>query len=269
MIIRDLTQDYLETILGEKNPAAYERSLPALFDHYLRFFGHPDRAWAVLDAGQIASRRTLLTGRLAALEERLTAIGLDVTDMEVVLMVGQGTSNGHAFRYKDRFVAWAAVEWYETELSADVFLCHEIVHALQYEARPAFFFQSKEEWQETSRQLITEGLATYVTREALGVDDLGALWADFLDQEEAVGWLARCRANDARLRQMAREAFDRSRSHPGLFEARDPGDIFNYRAGYYLGLRLIDEIADTLGLSIPDIVKLDRPRFETLIRDRL
>ncbi len=59
----------------------------------------------------------------------------------------------------------------------------------------------------------------------------------------------------------------------GLFYANDPTDIANYRAGYYVGLKLVGAIAKDMKISDKVLLKIPRREFETMskrwLRERL
>ena len=45
----------------------------------------------------------------------------------------------------------------------------------------------------------------------------------------------------------------------------DPEDVLKFRAGYYAGLRLVEEIAEGKGLSVKELLKIPRGEFEKAI----
>jgi hypothetical protein len=47
-----------------------------------------------------------------------------------------------------------------------------------------------------------------------------------------------------------------------LFYASNPDNIYQLRAGYYAGLRLIDEYVKSRSLSAKELLALTRDRFE-------
>lgn len=106
----------------------------------------------------------------------LTAKGLDTRYITALLVHGNGAANGHAYLHKVNTYAWFAVECYQSQLETEVFVMHELVHAIHYKVSPGVYFTTADEKAQLSRQLIAEGVATYITCEVLGISDAEALW---------------------------------------------------------------------------------------------
>ena len=119
------------------------------------------------------------------------------------------------------------------------------------------------------RQLITEGLATYITAEVLGISDIEALWANYLSPEKSAQWLAECSDRVEELREYCRKQFEESDHSCEMFMANDPDDILRFRAGYYLGLELVREVAAQENLDLSALLKMERTEFERLVLRRL
>lgn len=267
--IIDLTSRYIELMVKQDRPDEYRKLYPALFEHYLTYWGDREYPFARLDPDDVAHRTARLRRRLAALQELFTGFGAPLNDLPIVLFVGQGSTNGHAFLENGNPVVWLPVETYGTDLSVDVFATHEIFHAVHYERSPEFYFHDHEERHRVSRLLITEGLVTYLSQKLLGIDDLTALWADLIGNRKAAQWLAACRRKDNEIRRMLTEHFDRSEPDWGPFVSRDEADIFNYRCGYYTGLRITQEIAALRAGDPAGLLSVDRRSFERLFREHL
>jgi len=186
-----------------------------------------------------------------------------------MLFVGVDTSNGHAYRQGDRFRVWLPIESYRTEKLIDVFITHEMLHALHYEASPTFYFADTREKDNLGRQLMTEGIATCLTQRLLGTDDLTALWADFLPRDRGQEWLRECEARSPELVGLLRRNFDLSSDAISMFHAADPLDIRRYRAGYYVGLRLIEELMTEKRLTAGQLLQLERSALSRDIKTRM
>lgn len=268
MIITDLTEAYRIHCLGANDPRRYEAERPELFAHYHAHWGVPDRPYVSITTAELIEWRGLILDRLPELERRFAESGLDVSPLELILMVGQGTSNGHGMLTPNGAAVWLAVEAYTSRGLADVFVAHEIAHALHYLCTPAFYFHSRAEKKAPVRQLITEGLATYVTRRVLDCDWGTALWADYLEPEAMQQWLHDCQE---RLPELAADLI---RVHDDgeqteMFYANDPTDVLKFRAGYYLGLTVIESLITEAGVDMPRLLAWPREDFEHRAKELL
>lgn len=265
MKILDLCQAYADCILGGNDLSAYENSYPALFDHYFHYWAKRDAVAASLSREEALRRRDMVAAGLGRLEIRFAQAGFDLADLTVVLFVGRNTSNGHAFKDQNRFIVWLPVETYTTPLLVDVFVTHEIIHALHYAAEPRFYFENRKERHSVSRQLITEGVATWLTAAILEVDAATALWADHLDPMRRGDWMRQCQNRRA---ELARFVIDNYYSDdPGieLFVIADTDDIFRFRAGYFIGYEVIRAVANQLESTPHALLSQPRPEFEDAV----
>lgn len=269
MRILDLCDQWIKHVVGAGDRVSYESTYPALFEHYYRFWAvrREDVTWPTQQ--QVIARRSLVCDRLRRIEDRFAALGHNLTNLEVVLFVGQGSTNGHAFCDHGVFVVWIPVEAYATSFSADVFLAHEIVHALHYTATPAWYFDNVRERHLVARVLITEGVATYLSQKLMGISEEEALWADFLSGDDRLRWMDQCQHRMAELCVELNRNFDASIPDSGLFCLRDLGDVSQSRGGYLVGSRMIRTIAERGGSSKQDLLQLDRPSMERAIRGLL
>ena len=199
---------------------------------------------------------------------RFAKKGFDTSKFSFVLFVGKNCSNGHAFRDENQWVVWIPVELYSTNLLVDVFVTHEIAHALHYEKSPDFYFTSRTEQRSFSRLLLAEATATYLTSRVLGCTDDVALWGDYRSARQLLQWRADCTRNVTLLKETAVRRF-RSHAPTELFQANDPEDVFKFRAGYLLGLELIKEISRSEVLTANKIIGLPREQLERLALEYL
>ncbi|MDD4051387.1 MAG: DUF2268 domain-containing putative Zn-dependent protease [candidate division Zixibacteria bacterium] len=269
MKIIDLSDDYVECILGRQDLSAYENSCPALFNHYFKYWAKRAFFRASLNREEVLYKRDLVTAGLDRIEIRFAQAGFDIADLTVVLFVGTHTSNGHAFKDHDEFIVWLPVETYTTPLLVDVFVAHEIIHALHYAAEQRFYFEDAVEKQSVCRQLITEGVATYLTAVVLGVDEATALWADHLDQPRLADWMQQCQDRRADLARFLVEHYHSSDPEIGIFVVDDPDNIFHFRAGYYIGLEVVKSILDEHNLTPPRLLSLPRSTFGDAVLRKL
>jgi hypothetical protein len=271
MRICDLIETYINAILIRNDASLYEQARPELFEHYHTFWSKKRPYRRDWDAATLRGQRELVHARLIRLDACFAALSLEVAELEIVLFVGHGTTNGHAFRENGRFVVWIPIETYTDPLYTDVFLTHEIAHALHYERTPAFYFETVEEKDRISRMLITEALATYLTRAVLGQSEGDSLWGGYLPQEKLVRWMDECERRCPEICAFLARNFDCSLSEHGLFCLYDTEaiDVFCSRGGYFAGLRVIQTIARGRGLTVADLLLLDRQVFEGLVREQL
>ena len=120
-----------------------------------------------------------------------------------------------------------------------------------------------------SRQLITEGVATYLTMKILDVGEGDALWADYLSPEDKEIWLNQCFLEREALNRLTLDNFYGNDSRVEYFYARHPDDIYRFRAGYYIGLKLIEELAADADIALSEILGMRRATMEKLVYEIL
>jgi len=273
MQIVDLTDNYSSSYIKANNREEYERSFPELFDHYYRFWTKSELAMARVGADDIQTRKRWINRLLQQLDKILAKHAIDCDDITYVYFIGVGTTNGHAFRYDDRFHVWLPLETYTSEALVKTFVTHELVHALHYYYSASFYFSNGAEKIQLSRQLITEGVATYLTKTLLGISALESLWADYLSENDARKWEQTCQKEEVNLLRLIFKDYYSSDHESGIFYASRPDDIYHFRSGYYIGLRLVEYYAQMENLTAFQLLKLPRNKFEgdilNLIRSRL
>lgn len=268
MEIVDLTDYYIKHVVKNNDLAAYEKSYPALFRHYFRYWGRRKSFRRTLSESEVVERASWMKNRLKKIESKFQLAGFDLSSLRVALFVGQCTSNGHACK-DGNWVVWLPLETYDTPLKADVFITHEIAHALHYDRTPDFYFSNVTEKRSLSRQLITEGLATYLTIHILGCSKLKALWADYLPQKQTQFWFAECKRRELELYRVIVRRYHETNTTTQLFVAYDATDVFKFRAGYYAGLKLIEGLVREESLTHGELLELPRAKFEKLVYRQL
>ena len=262
MHIIDLTEEYRKKFIEGKDRRQYENSLPELFEHYYQFWAKSDSDIVILGNEEIEKRRKLINHHIKKLDEILNKREIAVENIECALFIGAGTTNGHALRSKDKFLVWLPLETYTSEKLVQVFVTHEIIHALHYQNSPGFYFSSNEEQLQISRQLITEGVATYLTAKLLDLSEIEALWADYLDDTKLLHWWQRCQEEEQGLFRLIRDHYYDSKHSLNIFYAANPDDIYQFRSGYYAGLKLIGDYAGLKGLSPKALLGLPREKLK-------
>lgn len=269
MKIIDITSHYIKHIPNEKNPAAYEKSYPALFDHYFRFWAKRKNPYTMISSDDTRLKLKLIKDCLRDVKSKFNSSGFELDSFSIVLFVGQSTSNGHAFMDGDKYVIWIPIETYNSSLYTRVFLAHEIAHAIHYTKAPDFYFKDEKDKDQVSRQLITEGIATYLTSYILDVSEREALWADYLTKDQADLWMTECSRREPELKKYTFINLTVSEPGPGIFHVADPGDIFKYRAGYYIGLQAVKYMVLTSRFSLENLLSMPRDTMQKLLIEYL
>jgi len=260
----DLTSEYPH-YATRKSEKDYFESYPALFQHYYRYWAVPGDLVRLTEHA-VKEKAGLIKSRLPSLEQKFTRKGFTDT-VRVVLFVGADTTNGHAFWDGNRqdFVTWLPVEAYATPLQVDVFVTHEIIHALHYTRSPDFYFRNERAKYLVGRQVITEGIATWGTKFITGQDDVRALWADYVSPSFAEQWYKQCRAESQVMAQRILDQWNESREENEWFSMWDKEDVTRYRGGYYVGLRVIEKACGEQALDLHSLLALGKQEAETLV----
>jgi hypothetical protein len=269
MVVRDLTTEYINCVMHQQDRISYEQSYPALFEHYYRYWCPRERVTPPLAETEIKTRTGRVLAAIGLAENHLQKVPLNTRTLRIVLFVGAHTSNGHAFHDGHDFVVWLPVETYTSDILARVFVSHEIFHALHYRSTPEFYFFDEETKNHLGRQVITEGLATFLTSAILSVSDAQALWGDYLSQEDLEWWFDECRKDVTDLSTYCRLHFDACDPKCNLFRIADGCDVRKCRGGYYLGLIVIRKVATKFGLNARALLEMKRHKFEQLVIDEL
>src|SRR5574340_1426719 len=143
MHVRTLIEDFITLCIHGANRNAYERLYPALFDHYYRYWCPRERRLADVGESELRVRSKRVKQAIGSAEAIMRTGRIDLSTMRVVLFVGGNTSNGHAFFDGDQVVVWLPGEAYTSDLLARIFVIHEIIHGLHYEASPGYYFHNE------------------------------------------------------------------------------------------------------------------------------
>lgn len=270
MRIVDLTEEFIEHVLHNHDPEGYEAVFPDLFAHYFAFWTRRQTYSPELTEQYVRQQAALIKESLLSFADRFAESGVALDDLEVVLFVGCMGSSGHAFKKDNSFVVWIPIERYPSKLTVEVFVPHEIAHALHYQNTPVFYFNTAEEKHRVSRQIITEGVATFVSMAVMNFDAKTALWADYLSKEQVDLWFQECLRQEELMNRYVLDNFHEQ--NVDLFTLRegdDVGNVLHFRGGYYVGLRLVERIVQARRLATSDIFSLSREEFEYIALERL
>ncbi len=261
--LSDITPQYLQYRIHQRSQE-YFAVYPELFRHYYQYWAKPDDL-ALLTADAVHEKVALLKSRLSMLQRAFTQKTFSDT-VRIVLFVGANTTNGHTFWDDSRqaFVVWLPIEAYSTPLQVDVFVTHELVHALHYTRRPGFYFQDQDTKHLVGRQVITEGIATWGTLAIMGYDDMTALWADYVSPSFVRGWYAQCQEREREMARRILREWDESQERNEWFTLWAQEDVTRYRGGYYIGLQAIWKIHQEHSLDLHSLLALDVRQLEAL-----
>lgn len=260
MNIVDLIPGYIKHVLENDNYVLYHKMYPELFEHYYKFWSKLNVHNTRFDRKQIIDSRNRIVSFIKKNYEALKKYNRSFKELKVVLFVGDGFTNGHAFKDKDKLVVWIPVETYSNNTDIQIFVTHELLHGIHYLKVPEFYFTTDEEKRRLSRQLITEGLASYGTQRLTGVSEETALWGDYLTGKKLTNWMNSCEKEFDNLKKFAKENYDSTENGQALFWAADENDIYKYRAGYYLGMKLLQQLDNSEKLGLNGLLSF--PRFD-------
>jgi len=257
MKIIDLTEQYIKTVLKQNDFARYYNYYPTLFNHYFLYWADKKNNCVLLNKEEIIIKKQLIKQAINKIEKILTKQKIKHANLKIILFIGQNTTNGHAFNDNGEFAIWIPLEAYTTNKQAEIFIAHEIVHCLHYKLQPEFYFSDVEEKNNTGRQLMTEGIATIITKTIESLADSEVLWADYLTREKIIEWLENCEKKYNNLAKLVLEHWDKP-DIAEIFMANDPKNILAYRGGYYLALKIIEKIVIKEKLSPIGLLQIPR-----------
>lgn len=200
---------------------------------------------------------------LAETENLLQDWAFDTSSVRVVLGTGCETSNGHALLDGRSPVVWISLSNYPTVQTARVFFLHELLHGLHYEKVSEYAFQSREQKNHVGRQLVTEGLATYLTHKIFECTEAEALWADYLPEDQLR--LVMTRYLDNYSASLHNIHLDWESTDKAYFYANDSNDVDTYRSGYYVGLKIFQMIERDLQIKPTDLISMPREELDKIV----
>ena len=188
-------------------------------------------------------------------------------DVSVVFVSGCSTSNGHAFLEDGHGIAWISVSNYPTKKTIEVFMTHEIIHAIHYQQVPEYCFNTRSEKNHVGRQVVTEGVATYITQVLLGIDSGQSLWADYLNETD-VGLLME-RYDDAVSQTAGNILRDWDRDDTEYFYSSNPSNVDSYRSGYYIGRLAVERVVAKYGYALSQLLTLERGLLDIQVKEEI
>jgi hypothetical protein len=204
---------------------------------------------------------------LAGIQDLLGKEELDIDLLQVIVGTGCQTSNGHALLNGLAPIVWLSLSNYPSLASAKIFFLHEILHGLHYHQSPDYFFKNQEEKNHVGRQLVTEGLVTYATQQLYSCSDEESLWADYLPTEERGTLMEHYVAKQ--VASVKHILTDWERSDRQYFYASDLSDVDSYRSGYYVGLKVFQELNTERKLGLKELLQMPRAELDGLVVNQL
>lgn len=200
------------------------------------------------------------------LDEILVSAGIE-SMVDIAILDGCQSSNGHALLLNGRPTAWVSVSNYPSDETIKVFGTHEVIHALHYGYMPEYHFESKLEKDHVGRQLVTEGLATFVTEKLLNLSESEALWSDYLMPNDLELLMDEYRKHQSESATNILRDWDKSDSL--YFYANDRNDIDKYRSGYFIGRAIVARIAEQDEIGIYELLTMSRSMLDGKVKDVL
>jgi uncharacterized protein YjaZ len=272
MKIFDLTDSYIKNILEKNDLEEYKKSFPEFFEHYYSVWAKEENFKVTLDKKEVKRNKKIVLDLLPVIEKKLKKLGIIVPkDHKILIFVGQKNSNGHSFKFKDEYITWLALESYNTKLDVEVFATHEIVHSLFYENHKNENIDDF--WQEdkVSSRLINEGMATYISKRAFNLRGKDALWASYLSEKEKSKWYSECEKEKENIKKIISENYDKKIKAEteiyDMFNASDPNDIYKFRSGYYLGLKVIEKLLELEKMKDSELIKMSVENIENKVME--
>lgn len=259
MKIRNLVTNYLEASKKD-NPQGYSELFSELFKHYFTLWSNEKFAFFD-DMTAIKEGERDVLDRLEFIREKLEKSKIPIDDLGLVLFVGQNVSNGHSAKLDGKWWTWIPVEAYRSAFQVDVFLTHEVLHAVQYHAHPELYFETKAEKNLVSRQIITEGFATFASMQIMNLSKKEALWADILSEEEYGLWIGQYEERKHEVLDFVLENWNGDAGE--IFQAGDKNDLFRFRVGYLLALEAYESISENF--SLPDLLEKNGGELDALL----
>lgn len=251
--IHDYTPNYLHT-LPAKDQTTYIQAFPDLFDHYFTFWSFDHISYSFNKAHVEDGRKVAWEGLNQAVNT-LNNHGYDLTGIRVVLFVGNGTANGHAYIRDGKAYVWIPVEDYPDVFTSRIFIVHEFFHAFHYLVNREFWFEDHMAFKDLLRQLVIEGIATSGSLSLLELSEEDALWGNYLNQDEKSQWIQDCRNQFGELSRYILDLLQKGRDDMDLIYPFEPDNIYRFRGGYYAGLQLVNQVMEKENLSIDDLMK--------------
>lgn len=236
-----------------------------LFDHLIDCWGFGEIGAEFQD---IELQHSIIKNRYAHCEKLINEKLSGVSIPDVLVLNRNYPLNGHALLHKEDSWAFVIASHFKTQLYSDVFLSHEIAHAIHYRSRPEFFFQNKNERNHFGRSLLTEGIATYFTKVLLNCSLEDALWADYLEKEKRVEWIDMVESEVKQIANHCLKHYDSIEPEYSLFYYTCQNSIFS-RSGYWMGYQIIEHFASEHKLGLSELFFVDRKELSIYAREMM
>jgi hypothetical protein len=250
----------------------FEKSHRALFNTYFNW-GNRQMGQAqfkdykkYFNSLQIIKNEQFAWQAIPIVADKVAAIMPFLKTLPVVLFVGLYQTNGFVDKYKGRYTTFLNLECYNDRHTLKIFIAHELAHNVHLIKNPIYYWQNnKSNWYNS---LILEGAATYITKQALGINYSDALWGNYLSIAKKKRFMHWCDKNLKFLKKELLKNIDKTkREESRFFGAKRPKGCPYYRTGYYLGTELVKYLLTSN--SLEEIVMLKGAKLKMITKEFL
>ncbi|MBU3093092.1 hypothetical protein KPL35_13540 [Clostridium sp. CF011] len=200
-------------------------------------------------------------------------------DIGLIIFIGDGKIDGHSIILNNSSYVFvdikAIISRSNKNYDLDVFLSHEIIHAVHYDLNKEFYLKNYNSTEDKYlKTLIVEGVATYISMFIFGISENLGYWFGFLENDEVNEWVYNCKKMKTTIGinlkgLIADKKFDKN-IYDKLFCIKSKKITF-YRIGYYYGCEIIKNICyenninEVFRLGFSDIKEYINHYFEIVI----
>ncbi|KAB3531050.1 DUF2268 domain-containing protein [Alkaliphilus pronyensis] len=181
---------------------------------------------------------------------------------DTVLFIGDGSIDGHGIIVEGKTYGIFELTTLKNSINlynSDLFLAHELIHPIHYRLNKEYF---PKEWGSVEeyyfKRMISEGIATYFSKEACETSVDEAYWFGYLKLKELHKWISYCEEikseTSIKLSKSISEKILDSNLYRQLFSIEGYDNISKYRLAYYYGYHIIEDISKSY--TFEQILKL-------------
>lgn len=169
---------------------------------------------------------------------------------ETVLFIGDGSIDGHGVVIENQAYGLFEISTLVDSIklyNADVFLAHELIHPIHYQLNSGFFagkWNSIEEYY--FKRLISEGIATYFSKDIVSTRVEEGYWFGFLKDQELQEWINYCEENKSIISSKLAKSLNKEELdldlYRQLFSIVGYENLTKFRLAYYYGTCIIEKI---------------------------
>ncbi|EPY2276219.1 hypothetical protein ACXAT3_000919 [Clostridium sporogenes] len=189
----------------------------------------------------------------------------------IIVFIGDGYIDGHGALINNKpyvFFDLSTIIPNFHNYNIDLFVTHELLHAIHYSYNPLFYpiyYNSIEE--EYFKRMIAEGIATNLSSVFSSYTIKDSYWMGFLNNKNVQIWINNCKKmksdiGDKISLSIKSYIFDEN-LYSHLYSITDLKHLTNVRLAYYYGSQIINELRDYK--SINEILSTDYEYFKDCI----